>query len=163
VTKHLLFSISYHFIAYWLVGLPSAAYLAFIARPSFGLEGLWYGYLTATGMLTALLLLLVVCISWEKEVLRARGGGGRRGAEDRDVRHDLILSHNYINLNSKEFANDEDDDILELERVELGLESTQSQSQSHSGGHMTMTMAMAMSSSQANYKSPLHSQSPSFN
>jgi len=116
---------SYHFISYWLVGLPSASYLAFISRPSFGLEGLWYGYLTATGMLTALMLFTIICIDWNKESLRA---SGRReqlqtmsaGSEE-DNSYRLIFNSNYINLSSKEFVNDEADDMVEIERVELGF------------------------------------------
>jgi len=54
-----------------IIGLGAAIFLAFIVRPTYGLDGFWYGILIGVGCLLFSLLLLVVGIDWELEVKRA--------------------------------------------------------------------------------------------
>ena len=54
-----------------IIGLGTAIFLAFIVRPTYGLDGFWYGILIGVGCLLFSILLLVVGIDWELEVKRA--------------------------------------------------------------------------------------------
>ena len=65
----------------WLVGLPLGMYLAFVTRPTYGLEGLWVGLIVGMGLLAFIVLLQVYLLDWEKEARKAeyrlrRGGVG---------------------------------------------------------------------------------------
>lgn len=63
----------------WLVGLPLGCYLAFVTRPTYGLEGLWIGLIVGMGLLAFVVVLQVFLLDWEKEARKAeyrlrRGG-----------------------------------------------------------------------------------------
>lgn len=60
-----------HILAQWMFCLPLAYYLGFIARPTFGMTGLWIGIITAQGLAALVSLVGVVTIDWEREVRRA--------------------------------------------------------------------------------------------
>ncbi len=51
----------------WVIGLPLGVYLAFYARPTFGLEGIWIGFLVGNGLLVTGLLVQIILLDWKKE------------------------------------------------------------------------------------------------
>lgn len=55
----------------WLGGLPIGLYLAFVVRPTYGLEGLWIGLIIGMSLLAATLVLQVYLLDWEKESRKA--------------------------------------------------------------------------------------------
>lgn len=68
----------------WLGGLPIGLYLAFVVRPTYGLEGMWIGLIIGMSLLAATLVLQIYLLDWEKEArkaefrLRKSGGNGNR-------------------------------------------------------------------------------------
>jgi hypothetical protein len=55
------------FMATWIIGAPLGYYLTFYARPTFGLDGLWYGILTGNGLLSISFLLKLIFLDWTNE------------------------------------------------------------------------------------------------
>lgn len=55
----------------WLCGMPIGLYLAFVVRPTYGLEGLWIGLLIGMTLLAATLVLQIYLLDWEKESRKA--------------------------------------------------------------------------------------------
>jgi hypothetical protein len=51
----------------WIIGVPLGIYLAFYARPTFGLEGMWIGLLVGSGLLATALLIQVIMLDWKRE------------------------------------------------------------------------------------------------
>lgn len=63
---------AYTLLSYWMVGMPLGLYLAFFTRPRYGIDGIWYGFIVALGLLSSLLLFIILTTDWEREVRRAR-------------------------------------------------------------------------------------------
>lgn len=59
-------------LSMWVFGFPAGLALAFYVRPSYGINGLWYGYTLGIGMQATVLLWLVLTLDWEMEVRKAR-------------------------------------------------------------------------------------------
>lgn len=62
----------FNFLSMWVFGFPAGLVLAFYVRPSYGINGLWYGYTLGIGMQTVVLVGMIVGTDWETEVRKAR-------------------------------------------------------------------------------------------
>lgn len=62
----------YTVLTFWCVSLPIGIYLSFFARPSFGIHGLWYGFIVGVGLLAILLVGIIWTIDWDYEIIVAR-------------------------------------------------------------------------------------------
>jgi hypothetical protein len=51
--------------------MPIGLYLAFVTRPTYGLQGLWIGLIIGMGLLALVLVLQVALLDWEKEARKA--------------------------------------------------------------------------------------------
>ena len=47
-------------------------YLTFFTRPRFGLYGLWCGFTTGLGLLSAMLTVIILFTDWDREVRRTQ-------------------------------------------------------------------------------------------
>ena len=62
---------SWTVLAVWLIGLPIGLYLAFVTRPTYGLQGLWIGLIVGMVLLAFALVLQVCLLDWKKEARKA--------------------------------------------------------------------------------------------
>lgn len=62
----------FNFLSMWVFGFPAGLVLAFYVRPSYGINGIWYGYTLGIGMQTVVLVGMILTMDWETEVRKAR-------------------------------------------------------------------------------------------
>jgi MATE family multidrug resistance protein len=73
----------FNLVAYWILGLPLAGYLAF--KANLGVTGLWIGLATCASFNGVAMTVLMVRMKWKVEALRATGKAVlAHGAEDSD-------------------------------------------------------------------------------
>jgi Na+-driven multidrug efflux pump len=54
----------------WVVGVPTGLYLVYIARPTFGLVGLWAGLITGMSLLAIVMIFQFLFLDWREEAKR---------------------------------------------------------------------------------------------
>jgi Na+-driven multidrug efflux pump len=64
------FSLS--FLCVWLLGGGLSIYFAFIASPTYGLEGIWTGTIIGVSFQSVIQMLLIFCTDWKKESRRIK-------------------------------------------------------------------------------------------
>ena len=62
----------FNFLSMWVFGFPAGLVLAFYVRPSYGINGLWYGYTLGIGMQCVVLVGMISNLDWNTEVRKAR-------------------------------------------------------------------------------------------
>ena len=107
--------------SYWLVALPIGIYLAYIARPSYGMHGLWYGFITGGGALAVMLLTLVLSSDWDREVRRARVRAEKL-SNNREILQAGVGVGSMSMGGFTLISASEDDEIDDLERIEVHLQ-----------------------------------------
>jgi hypothetical protein len=58
-------------LALWLAGLPTGLYLNYWARPTFGLNGVWYGLILGAGLQLVIVSSIYGRTDWKQEALLA--------------------------------------------------------------------------------------------
>ena len=106
---------------YWVVALPIGIYWAFVARPSYGMHGLWYGFITGGGSLTLMLLIIVLSSDWEREVRRARVRAEKL-SQNREILQASVAVGSMSMGGFTVISATEDDEIDDLERIEVHLQ-----------------------------------------
>jgi MATE family multidrug resistance protein len=114
--------LGYTILTFWMVSLPLGVYLCFYARPSFGIQGMWYGFITGVGLLCVLLVGIIWTTDWEYEVRRARihiekyQSNGFRVVQAAPMIGSRALGGFLL------FSNSGEEELDEIERLEVNID-----------------------------------------
>lgn len=128
VLGYQLDSLTLMLVAQWLVSGGLGVYLAFYAPIIYGLEGMWIGMLTGSGLVAVTLVLQVICLDWHHELKKHALFTREQNAKSKY--YDLVLtavdarSLGGFHLRTYRNVDEEIEELQNLEAIEVVLNDT---------------------------------------